>query len=298
MSDWGGAVVESVTPGEQRSWVRVGREIELFPEDTTPDLSVDFCFPDDPPSKRMVRNVTRPTLTPYLPAPDRATGLGVVVCPGGWNHFLAVRHEGEDVAAALAQRGVAAFVLRYRVQRTAESDDDFAAQLASLAADPGSLAAIAGDRVAEGVADGAAALDLVRLRADEWGVDPARVGILGFSAGAFVATRTTVSAPVESRPAFVGAIYGGPWGGPGPEPGAPPLFSAWARDDDLGPLVLGTCEPTAAAWREVGSPVEVHVFDDGGHGFGMLTRGTASDAWFELFMDWLGRLSELSPGRS
>lgn len=276
-----------MTVVENRSWVRVGAAAELFPDATDADRSVEFCWADDTPNRRMVRNVTRPTLTPYLPAPDRATGQGVVVCPGGWNHFLAVRHEGEDVAAALAQRGVAAFVLRYRVAPTAPDHTAFEAQLAALAADPSRLEEISAARVAHAVVDGSAALDLVRARALEWAVDPAAVGVLGFSAGAFVATRTALEAEEGSRPAFAGAVYGGPWGGPGPAAGAPPLFTAWARDDELGPAVTEMCAANAAAWRAVGAQVEAHELADGGHGFGIERHGTASDAWFELFVAWL-----------
>lgn len=273
------------------SWVLVGSAVELFPDATDVDRSVEFCWPDDTPNRRMVRNVTRPTLTPYLPAPERATGLGVVVCPGGWNHFLAVRHEGEDVAAALAQRGVAAFVLRYRVEPTAPDHAAFEAQIAALAADPGRMDEITGRRVTPAVADGSAALDLVRARGPEWAVDPARVGILGFSAGGFVATRTALEAAPGSRPAFVGAVYGAPWGGPRPAPGAPPLFTAWAADDELGPLVTEGCPANAAAWRAAGASVEAHELADGGHGFGIEQHGAASDAWFGLFVAWLRGLT-------
>lgn len=273
-----------------RSWVRVGSAVELFPQAPEPDRSQEFCWPDDTPNRRMVRNVTRPTLTPYLPAPERATGVGVVVCPGGWNHFLAVRHEGEDVAAALAQRGIAAFVLRYRVEPTATGHAAFEAELAALAADPDRVARISARRAAPAVVDGSAALDLVRARGREWAVDPARVGILGFSAGAFVATRTAIEAEPVSRPAFVGALYGGPWGGPAPAPGAPPLFTAWARDDELGPPVVEMCPANAAAWRAAGAAVETHELADGGHGFGIERHGTAADRWFELFVSWLSGL--------
>ena len=88
----------------------------------------------------------------------------------------------------------------------------------------------------------------------------------------------------------MGAVYGGPWGGPGPASGAPPLFTAWARDDELGPAVVDACAANAAAWRAVGAPVEAHELADGGHGFGIEQHGTASDAWFELFVTWLGGL--------
>jgi acetyl esterase/lipase len=170
----------------------------------------------------------------------------------------------------------------------------FEADLAALAADPGRMDEITGRRAPLAVADGSAALDLVRARGRQWTVDPDRVGILGFSAGGFVATRTALGAEPDSRPAFVGAVYGAPWGGPLPAPGAPPLFTAWAGDDELGATVTQACPANAAAWRAVGAPVEAHELADGGHGFGIERHGTASDAWFELFVTWLGGLGSAS----
>lgn len=268
-----------------RVTVRDLEPLELYPDSPAPDRSVTFRWPDDPPRRLMLRNVTRPTLTPVLPDPATATGLGVVVCPGGAQHFLAVHHEGDDVATALAERGIAAFVLRYRVAPTAEDDATFRAELGTLLADPAEMSRITRRRDAEVVADAAAAFALVDAH-PQWGVR--RLGILGFSAGAFVATRTALEAPV--RPAFVGAIYGGSWGGPTPGPEAPPAFFAWARDDDFGRVILDTCEATEAGWRAAGVPVETHVYYRGGHGFGIETHDGPTDAWFGSFVDWLHRL--------
>jgi acetyl esterase/lipase len=277
--------------------VTVGEPVELWPDDPAPERAVEFRRPEDPEHRVLLRNVTRPTVTPYLPAPDRATGLGVIICPGGWHHFLAIQHEGDQVAAALAERGIAAFVLRYRVQPTADDHEAFLSELEAAVSDPSVLPRVTAERRKPATDDGVAALDLVRARGAQWSVDPDRVGLLGFSAGAFVAMRTALERP-ESHPAFVGAMYGGAWGGRGPQEGAPPLFTAWARDDELGALVFTTCEASVAQWRAVGSPVESHVFDDGGHGFGIEKHGTASDGWFDLFTDWLRRVPGASGSRS
>lgn len=265
--------------------VRVLEALELFPDSPVADRSVTFRWPDDPPRRLMLRNVTRPTLTPVLPDPATATGLGVVVCPGGAQHFLAVHHEGDDVATALAERGIAAFVLRYRVAPTAADDATFRAELGALLADPVAMHRVTQRRAPEVVEDVSAAFALVEAH-PEWGVD--RLGTLGFSAGAFVATRAALEAPV--RPAFVGALYGGSWGGPPPGPDAPPAFLGWALDDEFGRVILDTCEGTAAAWRAAGASVETHVYERGGHGFGIETHDAPTDAWFDSFVDWLGRL--------
>ena len=128
---------------------------------------------------RLVRNVSRPTLTVFLPEPSLAMGTGVVVCPGGAFHFLMIDKEGTEVARWLNARGVAAFVLKYRVLPT--PDDD--AALLTIAANPAPHRPKM-DRVRPMViADGLQALRTVRQQADRWGIEPDRLGILGFSAG-------------------------------------------------------------------------------------------------------------------
>jgi acetyl esterase/lipase len=234
------------------------------------------------PHTRVLRNVTTPTVTAYLPAPGRATGAGVVIAPGGGFVALAIDHEGIDVARWLADHGVAAFVLKYRLYPSppdhAAFEKFFAKQLADNLAH---LEAPSPGQV-EAAADGRAALARVRARAASFGVDPNRVGFLGFSAGGAIALNIAVDA--ISRPAFVGAIYAVL----GPKevvpPDAPPMFAAIADDD---PLFGDHADSIYEAWHAVHRPIELHVYGAGGHGFGMRRQGTSSDTWIDAFYAWL-----------
>ena len=232
------------------------------------------------------RNVTVATLTPFLPAAGKASGAAVIVAPGGGFRTLSMENEGWDVARALAERGVAAFVLKYRLNQTPADLQEFArpAQQAGAPAAPPSRPSPdrAAASLAPQVADARAAFSLIRQRAAEWNVDPDRIGMIGFSAGAML-TMTTALAGREASPAFVADIYG-PLTAVEVPPDAPPLFVALAADD---PLFPGTDFGLIKSWRAAGRPVEFHYFERGGHGFGMYPKDTTSTGWFEAFVDWL-----------
>ena len=136
-----------------------------------------------------------------------------------------------------------------------------------------------------GIADGIRAIELVRERAAEFGVAPDRIGFLGFSAGAMVASGTALNPRVEARPNFVALLYGAPFGRmPQIPKQLPPLFLAWAQNDDV------ALEPIVRfheALETAGHRPEVHVFSSGGHGFGMKKQGTSSDYWIDAFYYWL-----------
>jgi acetyl esterase/lipase len=232
----------------------------------------------------MLYNVLDPTLTPVVPDPSIATGTGVVICPGGGYSMLAISHEGFEVARWLAARGIAAFVLKYRVMETPDSDGELLKLMQSTAAESGMSHVL--DRMDDfasiPLADGLAAMKLLRERGAAWGVQPESVGALGFSAGARLTIDLVTNSFGRDRPSFVGAIYG--TGCKQPVPGdAPPLFIAVASDD---PLIDGSLE-TYAAWRQIARPVEAHLFSRGGHGFGMRKQGLPSDDWIEMFHRWL-----------
>lgn len=233
-----------------------------------------------------VRNVTVATLTPVLPDPDKATGAAVIVAPGGGFMFLSMGNEGWEVAHALADRGVAAFVLKYRTRPTPQDAAAFEAAVNAMfsgAARPPAPSAQAADSpFADQVADATAAFALVRARASEWRVDPQRVGMVGFSAGAMTTLATTLSSP-SARPAFIGAIYG-PLTAVEVPADAPPMFVALAADD---PLFAHSGFGLIEAWRAAGRPVEFHLYQNGGHGFGLGNPGKTSNGWFDVFMRWL-----------
>lgn len=267
--------------------IRRTEPVELWPEVSTPDRSGGFTFPQDGPGNAMLRNVTRPTLTAYLPAPGHATGTAVVVCPGGAHHFLSVENEGSTVATWLAERGIAAYVLHYRVLPTSTDDAGFADEMNALMGDAQEMLVRTRAHRATAVEDGARAVALVRAGSTPWGPAPERVGILGFSAGAFVATATTLDSPSATRPDFLAAIYGGLWEDPVVPPDAPPAFLAWASDDSIGAPIVTPCLELYAAWYAAGRPVEAHAYAAGGHGFGMHRQGLPSDAWTEDLHAWL-----------
>ncbi len=232
------------------------------------------------------RNVSVATLTPFLPDPAKATGTAVIVAPGGGFRSLSMQNEGWDVARALADRGVAAFVLKYRLEPTPADLDDFARSMRGMLSvpvpahrlDPAASVAQLGPQIA----DARAAFALVRRRATEWGVDPQRIGMVGFSAGAML-TLATVLAGEDARPAFVGNIYG-PLARLDVPADAPPLFVAIAADDGLfADGGFGLIE----RWRAARRPVEFHLYEQGGHGFGMYAKPTTSTGWFDAFVAWM-----------
>jgi acetyl esterase/lipase len=258
-------------------------------EDEVEDRSVLFdALPWNPTEQgRYLRNVTVPTLTPYLPAESTATGAGVIVAPGGGLHFLTVDNEGAWVAERLVEHGVAAFVLHYRLAPTPDPVPEFADLMRGMLDDPGQLAEVSLVRRFPAAADGAAALALVREHAAGWGIDPDRIGMLGFSAGAYLCLATTLDALRGVRPDFIASIYPVFWGDLVVPHPAPPMFLAWANDDQLGDAVIRSSLTVYDAWRSAGGNVEVHAFASGGHGFGMTAKGTTSDLWFPAFLAWL-----------
>lgn len=243
------------------------------------------------------RNVTVATLTPFLPKPGTGSGAAVVVTPGGGFRTLSMENEGWDVARALAAKGVAAFVLKYRLIQTPADMPGFERSMREMftatarAPRPNPDAAMAG--LAPQIADARAAFALIRRRSAEWHVDSDRIGMVGFSAGAML-TMATALAGEDAKPAFIGNIYG-PLS-PMPVPAdAPPMFAALAADD---PLFANSGTGLIDAWRAAKRPTEFHLYEQGGHGFGMYPKTTTSTGWFEAFVKWIEMHGMLKPKAS
>jgi len=246
--------------------------------------------------QRMIRNVIQPTLTAFLPERSRANGAAIVVCPGGGFRFHSWDSEGIEVAKWLRDRGVSAFVLKYRLIDTGSTPEEFQTHLDILfgrksartdALEPAKREKIDAELKAIpglAAADGRQAVRIVRQRAVEWGIAPDRIGILGFSAGAAVTMGVVMNHDAGSRPDFAAPIYGGSTGGAPVPADAMPLFILVAADDgaSAGSVRL------FAEWRGAGKPAELHIYAQGGHGFGMNKRGLPVDTWIERFHDWLG----------
>jgi acetyl esterase/lipase len=232
----------------------------------------------------VVRNVSTPTLSVFLPVPALANGMGVVVCPGGAYHFLAYDHEGFQVARWLNARGIAAFMLKYRVWPTG---DDFPDCIGTNMNDPKKMGQITEAIFPRAAADGMQAVRMVRAHAEEWGLAPDRIGIMGFSAGGLVTTMVAKHYTADCRPDFAAPIYAAP-APESPVPAdAPPLFLLTAGDDDMAvPVAL----KLYSDWRAAGHSAELHIYSAGGHGFGMKPLGLPVDRWIERLGDWLGAL--------
>ena len=233
------------------------------------------------PGQRIVYNVRLPSLIAVAGGPD-GNAPAVILVPGGGFEFLAMDTEGYDVARRLNALGVRVFILKYRTLPMSGGFAGFQDALTQTFVKGEHLADLDRD-LPYAVADTQAALRMVRAHAAEWHVDAARVGIVGFSAGAITVLGETQANAPDARPDFVGMIYGPTKTAPVPA-NAPPLFAAIAADDRFfGKQNFGLIE----GWRTSGASVEFHLYSGGGHGFASTPNGTTSDAWFDQFAGWL-----------
>lgn len=252
--------------------------------------SENWAFYDD--KHFVVRNVTRPTLTAFLPDPAKATGAAVIVAPGGAFMLLAIGPEGWEVAKRLNDRGIAAFVLKYRVIPTPVDETEASKfmndKVKKGLPDPKKQPTL---QYAPSTDDGLAALALIRQNAAQYGIDPKRVGMLGFSAGAMTSLKTVLTAKPGAGPDFFGYIYG-PQATVRVPKDAPPMFSAIAFDDPLFPT-MGF--PIADAWHKAKRPVELHAYERGGHGFHLGLPGTTTTLMLDQFVTWMDMHGFLRP---
>jgi acetyl esterase/lipase len=197
-------------------------------------------------------------------------------------------NEGWRVAEALADRGVTAFVLKYRLAPTPKDEAAFRDRVMKLIMGAAGKGPPVTMDPSNAIADGLAALKLVRGRSAEWGIDPARVGMIGFSAGAITTLGTVLGASKDADsattpPDFIGYVYG-PMDAVEVPADAPPLFTALAMNDGM----FGKDNFNLAnSWRNAGRPVELHVYQGGGHGFGLGKQGTTNSLLMLEFVTWL-----------
>ena len=222
-------------------------------------------------------SIHRPSITVYAPAPGTATGVGMLVIPGGGHREIWADHEGFNVADWLSRHGIAAFVLKYR-----------------LAREPGSTYTVEGTELG----DARRAMRVIRTRASEWSVDPTRLGVIGFSAGgelaALLSTRPGPGLPdspdrVErqsSTPSFQALIYPSIPTGMKFSKETPPAFLACGANDEA--RVSQGLPELYLRMRQAGMPAELHVFAGAGHGFGIRTTNPENvTEWPDLFYRWL-----------
>ena len=283
------AAMQTATIASAQTSVTGGTIIPLYPKGSVPSLGVPEKRDRLPNGETMIYDVSEPTLELVRPASGRANGTAVIVAPGGGFVALGYTFGGTDVARALAARGTTAFVLKYRTIRSGDGPmrmpDVHMKEMGVVMSraktgEPVEMPRFAGEPHA--VEDGVRAMAIVRQRAYEWGIDPRRIGVIGFSAGAYLAADLAIG-DAASRPDFVGLIYGG-LRTPVPAD-APPAFIAGAADDEYQPN-----DPVLLykAWRKAGVAGELHLYERGGHGFDLHRQGTTSDHWFEELVWWLG----------
>lgn len=255
-----------------------GETTELPPEADTSKPGVGLIA-----GKPLIRlgNVSTPTLSVFLPPADKRNGAAIVICPGGGYSILAFDLEGTEIAEWFNNRGVTCFVLKYRVPKRPDQS-------------PKSLAALQ---------DGQRAMSVVRSRASEWNVDPARIGILGFSAGGNLAAMTSMhfderrypavdaADEVSRRPDFSVLLY------PAylaendklhPDvkitKDTPPAFLVHAGDDRVSPINSALYY---VGLKQAGVPAELHIYASGGHGYGLRPTEKPVTSWPERCADWM-----------
>lgn len=238
--------------------------------------------------QKVTISVSEPTMTVVRPAPGKANGTAMVVAPGGGFVALVWDLEGTEVAQWLADRGVTVFILKYRVSLPSAEEagaTDMAARLAMM--EP---------RRKMAVADAGQAIKFIRQNAAKYGIDPKRVGMMGFSAGAMTTMGTVLSEDPAERPDFAAPIYGAaPLDKLAVPADAPPLFIVHAQNDPLVPPTSSTA--IFDAWQKAKRPAELHIYTLGGHGFGMRSQGLPVDRWPSDFEAWLASMDLIAAGK-
>ena len=245
----------------------------------------------------MYFNVSSPEMTVYLPDPSIATGSAMVVCPGGAFSLLSYTPEGTLVAYELCKRGIAAFVLKYRttpiindkgeVSNKVEDLMKFVTELMSKS-DTEDITATANCLRMEhshlSFEDADRAISIVRQNAAKWNVQPDKIGIVGFSAGAVIAMHQALEHTEAGRPNFSGVVYGGWIPGAKAPSDAAPLFICSPTYDIFHPE---ECINAYQIWQEAKLPVELHCYSDCVHGFGAVSTGKSSDLWMETMVRFM-----------
>jgi acetyl esterase/lipase len=277
-----------------------GTELRLWPGKApgTEKWSVPESLSTAGSGDRTVSNVSDPTLTVFLPDPATANGTAVIVAPGGALRVLGMDNEGTKVARWLNSKGIAAFVLKYRTLQQAPGVQ--VAPPAGMGGPPGTQRqellirnananpapndAALTEVLHMAIADAQAALRLVRTNAPGWQIDPARIGIMGFSAGGGVAVGTALAGKSTASPDFLVSLYGPSLMDVRVPEHAPPLFIAVGATHFN---VTSGCLALFGAWKAAGKPAEIHVYDQVSAGFGMSTRGLPVDGWKDRMHEWL-----------
>jgi acetyl esterase/lipase len=263
----------------------VSQEIIEVPHEQADNLvwqNKEKSYYSDIWQNEVVTNVATPTMEVFRP--ENPNGTAVIVAPGGGLYALSIKSEGTDVARWLNEKGITAFVLKYRLVPT--SEDGVKEITDEAASNPSKI----GERVAPvmplSIADGLSAVAYVRENAEALKVDSGKIGFMGFSAGGAVTMGVAYNYNEKNRPDFIVPVY--PWTSAMPvqeaPENAPEMLVICATDDPLG-LAKGSVE-LYSSWLNAGKSPGLHMYAQGGHGFGMKEQGLPSDDWIQRFYDW------------
>ncbi|RPG58423.1 MAG: alpha/beta hydrolase [Flavobacteriales bacterium TMED235] len=230
------------------------------------------------------KNISIPTIQVFLPEEDSKMTTAIVVCPGGGMRANAFTHEGLDVAKALNKKGIAAFILKYRLVPD------------HLYGNKGLKEPFLNEKnqLSYGYLDGLNAIKHVRVNAERYNIDPNKIGIMGFSAGGAVTMEATYKSEEKNRPNFIASIY--PWmvivEDQEPPSYGPPLFMACTTEDSW--KLSSRCAELYIEWVRKGFISELHNYHHGAHGFGMRKTGYPVDNWFNNMVNWIEAVGMLN----
>jgi acetyl esterase/lipase len=265
----------------------LGQEIITLPYDNTgldyqgPEVEKKGYFTD----KHNFQNISIPTIQVFLPRGDLNTKTAMIICPGGGMRANAIHHEGFDVAKALNKKGIAAFVLKYRlvpihlIGKNEGLDHPYSKEKKQLA---------------YGHLDALNAIAHVRENNLKYDINPDKIGIMGFSAGGAVTMEAAYKSSEKNRPNFIAPIY--PWmkivDDQEPPAYGPPIFIVCTTEDAL-KLAIPSAE-IYTDWAEKNYISELHLYHHGKHGFGMRKTNYPVDNWFDNMVDWIDAIGMLN----
>jgi acetyl esterase/lipase len=264
----------------QLSQIMLSQEIVTLPHGKTSELvwqGNEISTYSEEWNTQLITNVSIPSIQVFRPTAALNNGTSIIIAPGGGLRALSINSEGIDVAKWLNSKGITAFVLKYRLVPSGPNSgqDDSSDREKKLTA-----------VLPLSISDGLSAMEYVRSNAKELGIDPNKIGFMGFSAGGSVTMGVTFNYTSTNRPDFIVPVY--PWmtvlGTYTVPLDAPPMFIICASDDQYD--LAHESVDLYSAWSKSGKSAALHMYSKGGHGFGMKTQNLPSDNWISRFYEW------------